>query len=211
MPAQTAALSLSTCLDNVNRLTLERLAADLCFILDEYKHNLPVARFQTLKSLLYQHQTARIFTDDGIYFLLLQILSQCSSLSPMMMPTFDQILIAHYSTLPILVRTSTVSNTVDQQSIKTLAENLFDSSSLPIFHDLASLETISCRYLANHVLQFAMSDLDDSLPMQRVKLLELFWSRIPSLRHLQITDDNECFLFLVYYLMRRVTHADSSM
>ena len=103
--------------------------------------------------------------------------------------TFDHFLIAYHSTIPILVTTtSTVTNPEEsiEQFIKNLAKNLFDSSSLPIFNDLSTLENICYRYLSNQILQFSNSDTDNNLSIQRVKLLDLFWNKIQSLRHIQI-------------------------
>ena len=211
-------LSLNTLLDTTNRVTLERITADLRLIIDEYKRNLPVARFQTLKSFLHQHQASKLLSNEGIYFLLLQLIHECPSQpsSPMVMNTFDHFLIAQHSTLPIVVTTTAgASNIAEEKSmeqfIQELAHQLLDGSPLPPFHDLSTLETICCRYLSNHVLQFSTIDLDDCATRQRVQLLHLFWNRIQSVRNLQITEENERLLLVLYYLMRRLTQSDSGI
>jgi hypothetical protein len=176
-------LSLHALLDTTNRVTLERITADLRQIIAEYKHNLPVARFQTLKSFLHQHQASKLLSNEGIYFLLLQLIHECSSRpsSSIVMNTFDHFLIAHHSTLPIVVTTTAASIIAEdksmQQFIQELAHQLLDGLPVPPFHDLSTLETICCRYLSNHVLQFSTTDLDDCVARQRVQLLHLFWNR----------------------------------
>jgi hypothetical protein len=194
--------------DKINKLTIERITFDLRIIIDEYKQNLPVARFQTLKSFLHQNQSSKILSNEAIYFILLQILDEFSQNSM----TFDHFLIAYHSTIPILVTTtSTVTNQEEsiEQFIKNLAKNLFDSSSLPIFNDLPTLENICYRYLSNQILQFSNSDIDNNLSIQRVKLLDLFWNKIQSLRHIQINEDNERIIFALYYLMRYISQSDN--
>ena len=204
-------LSLATMLDKTNRLTIERITFDLRIIIDEYKHNLPVARFQTLKSFLHQHQLSKILSNEAIYFLLLQIIDEFSQNS-ITMTTFDHFLIDHHSAIPIIVTTtSTVTNEQEsiEQFIKNLANHLFDSSSLPPFTNLSTLENICYRYLSNQILQFSNFDTDNSVSMQRVKLLDLFWSKIQSLRHIQINEENERIIFALYYLMRFICQSDS--
>jgi hypothetical protein len=202
-------LSLPMMFDKTNKLTIERIAFDLRIILDEYKHNLPVARFQTLKSFIHQRELSKILPNEAIYFLLLQILDEFSHNSNAII-TFDHFLIDHHSTIPIIVTTtSTVTNRDEsiEQLIKNLANHLFDSSSLPIFNDLPTLENICYQYLSHQVLQFSNSDTD--LSIQRVKLLDLFWNKIQSLRHIQINEENERVIFALYYLMRYISQSDN--
>jgi hypothetical protein len=204
-------LSLATMLDKTNKLTIERITLDLRIIIDEYKHNLPVARFQTLKSFLHQHQLSKLLSIEGIYFLLLQILDEFSHHSTPSL-TIDHFLIASHSAIPIVV-TTTSSVTNENQSIeefiKNLANKLFDSSSLPLFNDLSTFENISYRYLSNQILQFSNTDIDNSVSMQRVKLLGLFWNKIQSLRHIQINEENERVIFALYHLMRHICQSDN--
>ncbi|UJR26208.1 hypothetical protein I4U23_007551 [Adineta vaga] len=204
-------LSLVTMLDKTNQLTIVRLTFDLHTILDEYKHNLPVARFQPLKSFLFQHQSTKILSIEGIYFVLLQILDNVSTHS---ITTFDHFLIAYQSIIPIIVTTTTStssSDTNEQESIeefmKNLINKLFDPSSLPIFNDLSTLEDIASRYLSNHVLQ--LPDINMDISMQRVKLLDLFWNKIPSFRQIQINEENERFFFALYHFMRHLCRSDN--
>jgi GTPase len=189
-------------LDKINRLTIERITFDLRLIIDEYKHNLPVARFQTLKSFL-----------EAIYFLLLQIINEYShnTNQSITRATLEHFLIAYHSTIPIIVTTTSSVITEEEpieEFIKNLAEKLLDSS-LPVFNDLSTLESVCYRYLYNQVLQVLNPDINDSISMQRVKLLDLFWSKIQSLRHVQINEDNERFIFILYYLMRCISQSDS--
>ncbi|CAF0909770.1 unnamed protein product [Adineta steineri] len=206
--------SLITMLDKINKLTIERLTFDLRIIIDEYKHNLPVARFQTLKSFLHQHQSSKILSNEAIYFVLLQIIDEYShhSTDSLKIITIDHFLIAHDSTIPIIV-TTTSSVTNEDQSlekfIKNLSNQLFDSSSLPIFNDLLTFENISYRYLSKQILQFSNVDIDHNISMQRVKLLDLFWNKIHSLRNIQINEENERFIFAHYHLMRHICQSDS--
>ncbi|CAF0814583.1 unnamed protein product [Adineta ricciae] len=200
-------LSLATMLDKTNQLTIERLTYNLHSILDEYKHNLPVARFQPLKCFLYQHQSSKVLSTEGVHFLLLQIFDEVSVQSK---TTFDHFLIANQSAIPIIVTTtSTVTNEQEpiEQFIKNLASKLFDSASLPTFNNLSALQNVACRYLSNHVLQFL--DIDTNISMQRVKLLDLFWKKFPSLRQIQINEDNERFIFALYHFMRHLCRSDS--
>ncbi|CAF4237423.1 unnamed protein product [Adineta steineri] len=206
--------SLITMLDKINKLTIERLTFDLRIIIDEYKHNLPVARFQTLKSFLHQHQSSKILSNEAIYFVLLQIIDEYShhSTDSLKIITIDHFLIAHDSTIPIIV-TTTSSVTNEDQSlekfIKNLSNQLFDASSLPIFNDLLTFENISYRYLSKQILQFSNIDIDHNISMQRVKLLDLFWNKIHSLRNIQINEENERFIFAHYHLMRHICQSDS--
>ncbi|CAF4630087.1 unnamed protein product, partial [Rotaria sp. Silwood2] len=57
-----------TIYDKTIKLTIERITYDLRMIIEEYKHNLPVAGFQTLKSFLHQHQLSKILSNESIYF-----------------------------------------------------------------------------------------------------------------------------------------------
>ncbi|CAF3333269.1 unnamed protein product [Rotaria sp. Silwood1] len=204
-------LSQVTIFDKTIKLTIERITSDLRIIIDEYKHNLPVARFQTLKSFLHQHQLSKILTNESIYFLLLQILDEFSHNSTHTIITFDHFLIASHSTIPIIVTTtSSVINEYEtiEQFIKNLANKLFDSSALPIFNNLSTFENISYRYLSNQIFQFPNIDIDNNLSMQRIKLLNLFWNKIQSLRHIQINEDNERVIFALYYLMKYICQSD---
>ncbi|CAF4232692.1 unnamed protein product [Rotaria magnacalcarata] len=202
-----------TIFDKTIKLTIERITHDLRIVIDEYKHNLPVARFQTLRSFLYQHQLSKIASNESIYVLLLQILDEFSHDSTQTMTTFDHFLIVSHSTMPIIVTTtSTVINEQEpiEQFIKSLAIKLFDSSSLPIFNDLVTFENISYRYLSNQIFQFSNTDIDNnSLSTQRIKLLNLFWNKIQSLRHIQINEENERWIFALYFLMRHISQSDN--
>ncbi len=202
-------LSLITIFDKINKLTIERLTNDLRIIIDEYKQNLPVARFQTLKSFINQYQLTKNLSNEGIYFLLLQILDEYSHNS---ITTFDHFLITYHSTIPILVPTTSSSIKNEEESIEELIKNLakkfFDSSSLPIFNDISTFENISYRYLSNQILQFSNIDLDNNISMQRIKLLDLFWNKIQSLRNIQINEENERMIFALYYLMRYISQSD---
>ena len=210
-------LSMTLMLDKINKLTIERIAFDLGTMIDEYKHNLPVARFQTLKSFLHQHQTSTLFSNEAIYFLLLQMMAELSyqSSHAATAMTLDHFLVAHQSSsIPIIV-TTTSSILTDEESvvdlIEQLAKKLFDTSSLPAFHDLSALETICYRYLFNQLLPSASADREHTVSMQRMQLLDLFWSKVQSLRHVQINEDNERFIFTLYYLMQRISQSDSSI
>jgi hypothetical protein len=44
--------------------------------------------------------------------------------------------------------------------------------------------------------------------MQRIKLLDLFWNKIQSLRNIQINEENERIIFALYYLMRYISQSD---
>ncbi|CAF4164624.1 unnamed protein product [Rotaria socialis] len=202
-----------TIFDKTIKLTIERITHDLRIVIDEYKHNLPVARFQTLKSFLYQHQLSKTASNESIYVLLLQILDEFSHDSTQTMTTFDHFLIVSHSTMPIIVTTtSTVINEQEsiEQFIKNLAAKLFDSSSLPIFNDLVTFENISYRYLSNQIFQFSNTDIDNNnLSTQRIKLLNLFWNKIQSLRHIQINEENERWIFALYFLMKHISQSDN--
>jgi len=203
-------LSLITIFDKTNKLTIEHLTYDLRIIIDEYKQNLPVARFQTLKSFVNQDQLIKNLSNEGIYFLLLQILDEFSHNS---ITTFDHFLITYHSTIPILVPTTSSSSIKNEEEsieelIKNLAKKFFDSSSLPIFNDISTFENISYRYLSNQILQYSNIDLDNNISMQRIKLLDLFWNKIQSLRNIQINEENERIIFALYYLMRYISQSD---
>ncbi|CAF0895961.1 unnamed protein product [Rotaria sordida] len=203
-----------TIFDKTIKLTIERITNDLRIIIDEYKHNLPVARFQTLKSFLHQHQSSKILSNESIYFLILQILDEFSHNSTHTIITFDHFLVASHSTIPIIVTTtSSVINEYEsiEQFIKNLANKLFDSSSLPIFNNLSTFENISYRYLSNQIFQFSNIDIDNNITIQRIKLLNVFWNKIQSLRNIQINEDNERFIFALYYLMKYICQSDDSI
>ncbi len=207
-------LSLITRMDKTHKLTIERLTSDLRIIIDEYKQNLPVARFQTFKSFLDQDNLTKILSNDAIYFLLLQILDEFSHHS-IRIPTFDHFLIAYHSAIPIIVTTTTTSSSSIrnedesmEEFLKNLAKKLFDSSSLPVFNDCTTFETIAYRYLYNQILQISNTDLENNISMQRVQLLDLFWNKIQSLRNIHINDDNERSIFTLYYLMRFISQSD---
>ncbi len=204
-------LSLITLMDRTHKLTIERLTNDLRIIINEYKQNLPVARFQTFKSFLDQDYLTKILSNDAIYFLLLQILDEFSHHS-IRITTFDHFLIAYHSTIPIIVTTTTSTIRNEEISIeefiKNLAKKLFDTSSLPVFNDLTTFETLAYRYLYNQIVQTWNIDLENNISMQRVQLLDLFWNKIQSLRHIQINDDNERNIFTLYYLMRFISQSD---
>ncbi len=205
-------LSSITIFDKINKLTIERLTYDLRIIIDEYKQNLPVARFQTFKSFLDQDQLTKILSNEAIYFLLLQILDEFAHNS-FAITTSDHFLIAYHSTIPMIVPTTTSSIRNEEESldefIKNLAKKLFHSSSLPIFNDLSTFENLSYRYLSNQILQVSHTNFDHNISMQRVQLLDLFWNKIPSLRHLQINEENERIIFALYYLMRYISQSDN--
>jgi hypothetical protein len=201
-------LSLTTQMDKTHKLTIERLTSDLRIIIDEYKQNLPVARFQTFKSFLDQDHSSKILSNDGIYFLLLQILDEFSHHS------IDHFLITYHSTIPIIVTTTSTSRNEEEsieEFIKNLAKKLFDTSSLPVFNDLPTFETLAYRYLYNQILPNWNTDLENNVSMQRVQLLDLFWNKIQSLRRIQINDDNERSIFTLYYLMRFISQSDQLM
>ena len=193
-------------LDQIIRLTVEHLSSDLSVIIDEYKQNLPVSHFQTLKCVIHQHQTTKLFSNQSIFYLLLQLITECSIHSNA--STFEHFLLAHHSTLPIVVTTTATTMKNEEQSIeqmiRTLAQQLFDSTSMPNFTDLSALETLCCQSLASQIFQYSSTDFDQSLSMQRVKLLEQFWTHIPSLRQMQINEENERVVFLLYHMMRRM-------
>ena len=194
-------------IDKVHRLTFERLTLDLHRILDEYKNNLPVAHFQTFKSFLHQNQTSKNFSNESRYFLLLQLIQNCFKNQQ---NSFDQYLVGQHSkNLPILIMTNVcLMNNEENQSaepfLRQLVQQLFDSTSSPMFADLCALETISCRILIKTILPLSNINLDQSISVQRVQLIELFWNQIPSLRSIQINEDNEEKLFLLYHLMKRL-------
>ena len=189
--------------DKTIKLTIERLTMDLRLTIDEYKQNLPVARFQTLKSFFNQDHSKKILSQEAIYFLLLQILDQSNSSI-----TSEQFLIAYHSTIPIIVTTnpSSISNEEEslEEFVKNLARKFSDVSLLPIFNDLSTLETMAYRFLCNQILP----DMDKNLSMQHVQILEFFWKEIPSVRDIHITEDNERNLFMLYYLMRYISHLE---
>lgn len=190
----------SSMFDKMIKLTIERLTSDLRLVIDEYKQNLPVARFQTLKSFFNQDHLKKILSQEAIYFLLLQILDQ-SHLNI----TSEQILIAYHSTIPIIVTTQSSSVINEEESLEEFVKNLirkfFDSSPL---NDLSNLETMAYRFLCNEMFPH----MDIHLPMQYVQILEFFWKEIPSVRDIQITDENERNLFMLYYLMRYISHLE---
>ena len=201
-------ISLTTLMDKTHKLTIERLTSDLRIIIDEYKQNLPVARFQTFKSFLDQDHLSKILTNDGIYFLLLQILDEFSHHS------IDHFLIANNSTIPIIVITTSANRNEDEsveEFIKNLAKKLFEPSSLPVFNDLPAFEMLAYRYLYNQILPNWNTDLENNISMQRVQLLEFFWNKIQSLQRIQINDDNERNVFALYYLMRFISQSDQLM
>lgn len=114
--------------------------------------------------------------------------------------------------MPIIVTTtSTVTNENEpiEQFIKNLANKLFDSSSLPAFNDLATFEIISYRYLSNQIFQLSDTDTENNLSTQRIKILHLFWHKIQSLRHIQINEENERWIFALYFLMRYISQSDN--
>lgn len=197
--------------DKINKLTIEYLTSDLRIVIDEYKQNLPVARFQTLKTFLSQYELTKTLSNETIYFLLLQILDEYSHHSISIL-TLDHFLITYHSTIPILVPTTTLSIKNEEESIeefiKNLAKKLFDSSSLPIFNDLFTFENLSYRYILNEIFQFSNPNLNDNISIQRIKLLELFWNKISSLRNIQINEDNERIIFALYYSMRYISQSD---
>lgn len=190
--------------DRVNKLTIERLTADLRLAIDEYKHNLPVARFQTLKSFFNQDHLKKILSSEAIYFLLLQILDQSNGLI-----SCEQFLIAYHSIIPIIVTTNTSTMANEDESaeefVKNLARKFFDTAICPIFNDLSTLETMAYRCLCNQTLP----DIDyQNISMQRVQILEFFWKEIPSVRDIQINEENERNLFTLYYLMRYISQLE---
>lgn len=189
--------------DKTIKLTIERLTSDLRLVIDEYKKNLPVARFQTLKSFFNQDHYKKILSQEAIYFLLLQILDQSHSCI-----TSEQLLIACHSTIPMIVTTNPSSINNEEESleefVKNLARKFSDASLLPIFNDLSTLETMAYHFLCNQILP----DMDKNLSMQHIQILELFWKEIPSVRDIQITEDNERNLFMLYYLMRYISHLE---
>ena len=207
-------LSLVTIFDKTTKLTIERILCDLRILIDEYKHNLPVARFQTLKSFLHQHQLSKILSIESVYLLLLQIIDEFShnSTQSNTIITYDHFLIAHHSTIPIIV--TTTSSTINEHEsiehlIRNLVDQLFDSSSRPTFDDLPTFKNISYRYLSNQIFQFSNIDIDNNLSMQRVKLLNLFWNKIHSLRYIQMNEENERCIFAFYHLMRYIYQSDN--
>ena len=186
-------------------------------IIDEYKQNLPVARFQTFKSFLDQEHLTKMFSTEAIYFLLLQILDEFAHHSIPII-TSDYFLITYHSTIPIIVTTTTTSSARnEEQSIEEfilkLAKKLLDSSGVPIFNDLPTFEINAYRYLFNQMIQSSNIEMDNNnnnnnISMQRVQLLDYFWNKIQSLRHIQINEDNERSIFALYYLMRYVSQSD---
>jgi len=202
-----------TIFDKINKLTIERLTYDLRIIIDEYKQNLPVARFQTFKSFINQQSLTKIFSNEAIYFLLLQIIDEFSHHS-LPITTFDHFLITYHSTIPIIVITTTSSSSIKNEEesieefIKNLAKKFFDSSSLPIFNDLSTFENLSYRYLSNQIFQFSNLDFNNNISIQRIKLLDLFWNKIQSLRNIQINEENERIIFALYCLMRYISQSD---
>lgn len=186
--------------DSILRSTLERLTFDLGRIIDEYKKHLPVAQFQTFKSLFQQHQSTKIFSTDSICFLLLQLIGELTTNSNS--STFENFLVAHHSTLPILVKTTGTTMNNDDRSIEQIIRDF--AQPISSSSDLTIIENLCLRTLTTQFLQYSSTDFDQNLSTQRMKILDLFWTYVPSVRLVQINEANEHILFLLYYQMHRL-------
>jgi len=200
--------------DQTIKLLIENLTSDLRIIIDEYKQNLPVARFQTFKSFLNQDQSIEHLSTESSYFILLQILDE-SSRQSISIQTFDHFLITNHSIIPILVPTTTttiVSNRNSDESmddyLKVLARKFFHPTALPNFTNISTFENLSFRFLFAQLFSYSSNDFEQNQTFQRVRLLNLFSNKIQSIRQLQINDDNQRLIFTIYYLMHFLSQSD---